>query len=331
MQAASSNYWRVIIVTMLLLSLPLSARAGKNQAAEGPAAVVNESVITLAAFEKAVSRVEQRFTGSGKILSDSQLSEIQKDVLEELINRELLHQESQKRGFNVDAAEVKAQLSSMRNQYATEAEFNRALNMMGFLETDIESQIKQLMEIRRFVNEFIAQKITIPEKDIRASYDSHPHIFQRPASIRASHILIKVDPSADKVKQDEARRQIEIIRQKLKAGEDFAKLAKEYSQGPSSTKGGDLGYFQRGQMVAPFETAAFALKPGQISDIVKTRFGYHIIKVFDKKPKTTIPYEDARARIAQYLKNEKIQNQVNQYVDKLKQSATIKRYVPISR
>lgn len=330
MQNKSLNYCWAIVMTMVLLSQPLSARAGKKQASEGLAAKVNESVITLEVFEREVGQVRQRFEGSGKKLSESQLSELQKDVLEELINRELLHQETQKKGFKVEAAEVKAQLSSMRNQYATEADFNRALSRMGFLKTDMESQIKQWMEIRQFVNDQIAKKVTIPEKDIKASYDSHPHIFKRPESIRAGHILIKVDPKADELQQAAARKEIEAIKNKLEKGEDFVALAKAHSQGPSSTKGGDLGYFSRGQMVAPFEAAAFALKPGEISDIVKTRFGYHIIKLFDKKPKTIIPYEDARDRIAKYLKNQKVQKQLNQYVEQLKKSANIERFIPKS-
>jgi peptidyl-prolyl cis-trans isomerase C len=274
-----------------------------------------------------VTQVEQRFTRMGRSLSDSQLSEIKKDVLEELINRELLLQESKKSGVTVEAAEVKEQLDQMRSQYATDAEFKRTLNMMGFSGTNIESQIKEWMEVRRFVNDRIAKKIIIPEKDIKASYDSHPHIFKRPESVHAAHILIKVDPAADKLQKSEARKEIAMIKNKLKRGEDFAALAKVYSQGPSSVKGGDLGYFGRGQMVKPFETAAFALKPGEVSGIVKTRFGYHIIKVFDKKPPVTIPYEDARKRIAQHLKNQKVQKQLNQYIDELKKNAVIKRSI----
>ena len=321
------NYFWAIVMTMVLAALPLPAWAGKKQAPEDFAAAVNESVISRQDFDMTVIQAEQRFARMGKQLGASQLSEIKKEVLEELINRELLHQESQKRGVKVDAAEVKEQLNRMRSQYATEAEFKRALSTMGFYETNMESQIKEWMEIRRFVNDHIAKKITIPEEDIKASYDSHPQIFQRPESVHAAHILIKVDPAADESQKAEARKKIAMINKKLKEGEDFAALAAAFSQGPSGAKGGDLGYFGRGQMVKPFETAAFALKPGEVSGIIETRFGYHIIKVFDKKPKTTIPYEIARDRIAQYLKNEKVQKQVNQYVDELKKNATIKRLI----
>jgi len=312
---------------MVFLIISATAWAGKKQAPEDFVAAVNESVIKRELFDWTMNQVEQRFARMGKQLSDSQLLEIKTNVLEELIDRELLLQESQKSGVKIEVAEVKAQLDRMRSQYATEAEFKRALNTMGFFGTNIEFQLKEWMEIRRFVNDRIANKIEIPEEDIRASYDSHPHIFKRPESVQASHILIKVDPTANELQKAEARKEIAMIDKKLKAGEDFAALAKAYSQGPSNVKGGDLGYFGRGQMVKPFEAAAFALKPGEVSGIVETRFGYHIIKVFDKKPPMAIPYEEARDRISQYLKNAKIQKQLNQYVDELKKNATIKRFL----
>ena len=325
MQRLLNCFW-AIVMTMVLAALPWSAWAEKKQAPEDSVAMVNESVIKREDFDRAVAQIEQRFTRMGRPLSDSQFAEIKKNVLEELIHRELLLQESQKSGVKIEAAEVKEQIDRMRSQYPSEAEFKSALNMMGFSAKNIESQLKERMELRQFINDRIAKKITIPEEDIKASYDSHPQIFKRPESVQASHILIKVDPAANELQKAEARKEIAMIANKLKKGEDFAALAKAYSQGPSSVKGGDLGYFSRGQMVKPFETAAFALQPGEVSGIVETRFGYHIIKVFDKKPPTAIPYETARERIAQYLKNEKVQKQLNQYVDELKKNAAIKRF-----
>jgi peptidyl-prolyl cis-trans isomerase C len=111
----------------------------------------------------------------------------------------------------------------------------------------------------------------------------------------------------------------------LQKGEDFASLAKEFSQCPSNAKGGDLGYFQRGQMVPPFEQVAFALKPGAVSDIVETKFGYHLIKVIDKKAETTIPYKDVKEKLEQNLKREKIQKEVTLYVEKLKEKAKVEK------
>ena len=104
-------------------------------------------------------------------------------------------------------------------------------------------------------------------------------------------------------------------------------LAREYSEGPSSVKGGDLGYFGRGQMVKPFEDVAFALEIGELSDVVETRFGYHLIKVTGKKPETVIAYADIKERLQQYLKDEKVQQEVNAYVEDLKTKAKVEKFL----
>ena len=111
--------------------------------------------------------------------------------------------------------------------------------------------------------------------------------------------------------------------QKLVAGGDFAELAKQFSDCPSSSRGGDLGYFSRGKMVKPFEDAAFALKIGEMSNVVETKFGYHVIKVTDKKPESVTEFDKEKEKLSNYLKREKIQKAVEEYVAKLKQTAKI--------
>ena len=119
----------------------------------------------------------------------------------------------------------------------------------------------------------------------------------------------------------------EDLQGKLQKGEDFGALAKEYSEGPSGPKGGELGYFTRGQMAKPFEDAAFAMKPGEVSGKVETRFGYHLIKVTDKTPETTMSYDDVKDRLGEFLKQKKMQEEINVYVKSLEEQAKIERFV----
>ncbi len=148
------------------------------------------------------------------------MAELKKNILESLIEREVLYQQSQKAGIQITDKKVDDQLAGIKKRFH---------------------------------------------------------------QVKASHILIKVDAKTDEAKKTEARKKIEEVQQKLKDGGDFAALAKEYSEGPSNVKGGDLGYFGRGQMAKPFEDAAFALTPNEVSDVVETRFGYHLIKVYDNE------------------------------------------------
>jgi peptidyl-prolyl cis-trans isomerase C len=173
----------------------------------------------------------------------------------------------------------------------------------------------------------VRQKITVTAEESNKFYNDNPNFFKQPEQVKASHILIKVAPSAEESKKIQARKKIETVQKKVRQGEDFGLLAKANSEGPTAQRSGDLGYFSRGQMVKPFEDAAFALNVGEVSEIVETQFGYHLIKVTDKKPARTIPYKEVQQMLEQHLKNEKEKTEIQDYIENLKKSATIKIFI----
>ena len=320
MQTKRRRWFWALAATLAFVPIAFLASALGKQPSGGTVAVVNGSVITQEDFDREMSRVQHRLLNMGKPLIDSQIPEIKKEVLENLINRELLYQESQGKGIN-------EQVMTLKKRFPSEAEFKSALMKANLSEAAIKAQIKRGLAIQQFIDAHIAQKATVSDQEIKAFYESRPALFKQPEQVRASHILIKVEPQADESQKTAARKKIEEIQQRLQKGEDFAALAQEFSQCPSSAKGGDLGYFRRGQMVKPFEEAAFALKPGEVSDVVETKFGYHLIKVIEKKPETTIAYEDIKDRLEQYLKQEKVQKEVSLYAQKLKEKAKVERFL----
>ena len=141
----------------------------------------------------------------------------------------------------------------------------------------------------------------VSDEQVKEYYDAHTDEFKQEETVEAKHILIKVDENAEEAVVEEKRQQIAGILEKARAGEDFATLAKEYSEGPSKDNGGDLGAFGRGQMVKPFEDAAFSMKAGEISDPVRTRFGWHIIKVENVNEAKTLTLEEASEKIRDNL------------------------------
>jgi peptidyl-prolyl cis-trans isomerase D len=159
------------------------------------------------------------------------------------------------------------------------------------------------------------QTVTLTPQEIQRYYNDNIQQFQTPEQVRASHILLKTDG------KDEAavRKQAEEILKEAKApGADFAALAKKYSEDEGSKdKGGDVDYFTRGRMVPEFEQAAFSMQVGQISDLVKSQYGFHIIKVTDKKPATTRPFDEVKAQIESELKAQKADQQVADLATKL--------------
>jgi peptidyl-prolyl cis-trans isomerase C len=290
-------------------------------------AVVNGTIITQGEFDRELDFYVRRATQGGQQTPEFQKAKIRTDVLESLIERELLYQETQKQGIKIKTDAIAQQLKSLKQRYPTEAEFNKLLSDMGLKESDVENQIKRGMAIQELIDKEVTPKVVITDQESKTYYDTNPQFFQQPEQVKASHILIKVDADATEAQKTEAREKIKEVQQKVQKGEDFASLAKTYSEGPSGPRGGDLGYFRRGQMVKPFEDAAFSLKPNETSDIVETRFGYHLIMVVDKKPERTMAYAEVKDRLNARLKQQKMESEANIYIDNLKKNAKIEKFL----
>jgi len=321
------RYFWLSAITIVLACFSLQASASEKKASDGKVAVVNGTVITQEDLDRELGVVQQRLLSDGKVLNESQLLETKKRVLEGLINVELLYQEAQMQGPKVSDEAINEQLGTVKSRFPSEDEFKSSLTKMNLTEADLITQIKRALTVQQFIDKKFVQKVTVSDKETRAYYDANQAAFKQPEQVKASHILIKVGPQADEPQKAAARKKIEEIQQKVQKGEDFAALAKEFSEGPSSAKDGDLGYFRKGQMMKPFEDAAFALKPGEVSDIVETSFGYHLIKLADKKPESTIAYEDIKDRIQAYLKQKKVSEQVELYVADLRGKAKVEQFL----
>lgn len=198
----------------------------------------------------------------------------------------------------------------------------------SFFESDISAQIQE-EEIEKYYQENkelfrkpeqiqvsyllveskpFEEQVTITEEAVTQYYNAHKEDYRREERVRARHILIKVDPEAKPEEEEQAKaRAEEILRQVKAEGADFAQIAKEVSEDPSSAqRGGDLGYFGRGAMVKPFEEMAFTLQPGEISPLVRTNFGYHIIRVEDKQEAGYQPLEEIKVLLTEQLKREEV-------------------------
>jgi peptidyl-prolyl cis-trans isomerase D len=175
--------------------------------------------------------------------------------------------------------------------------------------------------------EQVRQSIVVPETEIAAFYQQNLSQYQTPAQVRASHILFKLEGKDEKAVQATAE---EVLKKAKAPGADFAALAKQYSEDDSnSANGGDLDYFGRGRMVAEFEQAAFAMKNGEISNLVKTAFGFHIIKMVDNKPETTRPIAEVRTEIEDQLKWQKAQAEAERVAKTLE--STVKTPADLDR
>ena len=312
---------------MAICFLTGPAWADKAASSDKEAASVNGKPISKIQYERDLSMLQKRAAKEGRRLSDADLTTVKKQVLENLIDAEVLYQQSQKQGIKVEDQAVKEQIEKIKKRFPDEAEFKKALKGMGISEKEIRAQFQRGLAIKQLLDTNVLQKITVTEEESKKFYDNNPNLFKQPDQVKASHILIKVAPDAEESKKKQAREKIETIQKKVNQGEDFGSLAKANSEGPTAQREGDLGYFSRGQMVKPFEDAAFALNIGEVSGIVETQFGYHLIKLTDKKPARTIPYKEVQLRLDQHLKKETEKTEIQSYIENLKKSAKIKRFI----
>jgi peptidyl-prolyl cis-trans isomerase C len=322
MNLLNGKSWIQFAAFFICILITFTAAAEEQKAAE-----INGVVITKEQFDKEMNIHLARVSNQGQQISEDQKAGLKKDILEGLIERELLYQESQKAGIIVNDQMVEDQLAAIKKRFPGETEFKIALGKMNLTEDEVKMQIARGLAIRQLIEQQVTSKIVITDVETKAYYDGNPQMFKQPEQVKASHILIKVEAGATEAQKTEARKKIDTVQQKLKDGGDFAELAKEYSEGPTKTRGGDLGFFRRGQMVKPFDDVVFNMKTNEVSGMVETRFGYHIIKVYDKKPEETLAYADVKEKLNQRMKQERVEKDANLYVNQLKKGAKIEKYI----
>nr|WP_223921079.1 peptidylprolyl isomerase [Geobacter sp. AOG2] len=254
--------------------------------------------------------------------------EFEKQALNQLIGAELLFQAGQRLAVKDLDKRTDAKLAKIKGGFPDAKEYDKALQRIGMNEKMLHDSTRRELVIANFIDTNISPKITVSDEEIKKFYEQNPDKFRQPEQIRASHILIGVDGKAGVEEKKIARDKAEKLRKELLAGADFVKLAKENSTCPSSRQGGDLGYFSKGKMDPKFEQAAFALEPGGLSNVVETRFGYHIIKLLNRKKAETVSLAEAREKIEDYLRTQKTNVAIGDFVGEARKSAKVDVLLP---
>lgn len=241
-------------------------------------------------------------------------------LVDSIIQEKLLSQEAKKQSLTIDESELKNNVDQWKNSITKDTTAKEYYEKNGITEEVVTDVFKEQMNISALEANY-AKNNPVTQEEIDKYYNEHKSEYTN-AQVKASHIIIKTqnddgtEMSQDKV--DSAKKQIDEIYAKIKAGEDFAKLAKQYSQDASKDAGGDLGFFSKGQMVKEFEEVAFSMKVGEVSEPFKTKYGYHVVKLTDKKEDTTDPKQ-----VKEFLKGTLQQEKFTKYVEELKKAAKI--------
>lgn len=297
---------------------PPAAAAAKPVPAELPDVVarVNGQTISRDDLQQAVGELEAR---AGQSVPADQRDRVVRGVLDQLIAYRLLAQESASRKVAIPDADVDARIAQIRSQFPSEQQFTQTLAQRKLTLEGLRVDIREGMQIDHMIDAEVATRTSVTPEQVNDFYTKNPSEFQQAERVRASHILIRVPEGGDAAAKEQARTRAAEILKEVKAGRDFAALAKEHSQDPGSApSGGELGAFERGQMVGPFEEAAFSLPAGQTSELVETQFGFHIIKVVEKQTARAIPLEEVRKQVEQYLQGQNKERETQVFIDALK-------------
>jgi peptidyl-prolyl cis-trans isomerase C len=268
-------------------------------------------------FDRLVKQMEMQ---AGQPVPPNRRDEVYRAVLEQLVTYTALVHETKARKIDVTPAEAKqvsdAKIAELRQQIPDPKAFNKALADRNMTLERLRADIRNDIAINKMMQAEVANAPAVSDADVREFYDKNPNEF---SGLRASHILIR--PSGfDEDSKKKAKAQAEDILKQARAGGDFAELARKHSADGSAQQGGDLGFFTKGSMVPAFADAAFALKPGEISNVVETQFGFHIIKAVERKD---VPMEEATTKIREFLTAKRRDERQQAFVSEVKNRSRI--------
>jgi peptidyl-prolyl cis-trans isomerase C len=252
-----------------------------------------------------------------------------KQVLEGLVAQTLLVEDAKRQGVQVSDEELKPQLAALRGRFPDEATYKKALEQEGITEKQLQEKLRQEAVIQKYVGTKILNEVAVTDQAAREFYDKNLDKMQRPERAHLRHILIRAEPNAAAADKEKAKSKAEDVLKRIQGGEDFAKLAAENSDDPGSkVRGGDLSWMARGQTVPAFEKAAFALtKPNDLSGVVETQFGYHIIQLVEREAASAVPFEEARPRITQMLQQRQVGERLQARVEDLKKKGKVETFM----
>jgi parvulin-like peptidyl-prolyl isomerase len=300
------------------------------RAAEAPPAPVAAAEIVARVNGQPVLRrdfdlaVQLQFQGRAASVGHAELKAVREKVLEKLIDNEILFQRASSRGTKVADKEVDAEAERIQSAWESGEAFSAFLRDSGISAAEFRGQVRRTLVVTRFVDEEVAGDLKLEEADLRRYYDQNPKEIIRPESVRLSQIMVRA-PTGSPGERAQARQRIEAILKKLHSGLDFADAARKYSDGPEAERGGDAGFVTRGSRPPPVERAAFQMQPGETSDIIETRVGFHIIRVGEQRPEGPVPFEETREMIRARLTAREREEKIGDYVAGLKEKARVER------
>ena len=309
-------------------------RGGKKglPQATGPIAHVDGEPIPADRFNREMKKVAR-----SKQFPPKLVRKFQSRLVDKLIDRTLIERAVADSSVEVSDQAIDKKLEQVRSRVKKRAKaagkdvegksLEQLTQKLGISGDDLRNSIRQSIAIEKLL---VQKGLELPtDEDIRNYYEDNQSKFEQPEQVRARHILVRVKPDAEQKVWDQAEKRIKEIHNKASGDKDFAKLARNHSDGPRASKGGDLGFASRAQlkkMDPKFAETAFSLDSDKLSDPVKTRYGWHIVKKVEHREAESVPYEKVESKIRDQLKNKKVKKKLETYVKELRSKASVEKH-----
>jgi peptidyl-prolyl cis-trans isomerase SurA len=312
-----------------LLVLPLALTA--DTVVEDIIARINNQIITRSEYLRSKEQLKQEVQQQDPAHADKILAEKDKDVLRDLIDQQLLLDKGKDMGITADTDLVK-RLDEMRKDMNLESmeDLEKAAQSQGVSFEDFKQNLKNQIITQRVIGQEVGQKMSITKEEMQAFYEAHKAQLEQPEQIRLSEILVSTEKKDDKDPATDEEKRLEAAQAKAKdlleqmhKGAAFDETAKKNSDGPTAAQGGDLGYFKRGVLAKELEDKTFAMKPGDVSDVIRTKQGFVLLKVVEHQQAGVPPLSQIEPRVQDAIYMSKLQPALRAYLQKLREDAYI--------
>jgi len=317
-----------------LLALGFGAQVWAQGSHPGIAVRVNDVEISNERFNAFYQEYRRphgiNIAGRGDHLD--KLTRLRREAMDLMVEQELIRQAAEAQGIEVSSEEIDAALAEVSDPFKTPDEFTRRIQNEGYTQDSYREHVARMIAAAKYLDGVRAGVATVSDEELETYYRDNEVRLTLPEQVRVRHILLTWKPMGTTDDRAAIRKQMVPILDKARAGEDFAALAREHSDDSATTQnGGDTGLFHRGQMVPAFESVAFALQPGEVSDPVDTPFGVHIIRLEEREEARLLPLDEVREQLREHIREEKMTAAVAEENARLRQEGEVAILIPLER
>jgi peptidyl-prolyl cis-trans isomerase SurA len=319
---------RKLLSLLVFLSVACSLAFSADTVIEQVAARVNDQIVTRTEYMRSRDQLKQEIAQQEVPNPDKAFAEREKDVLRDLIDQQLLLSKGKDLGITADTELIK-RLDEMRKQMKLDSmeDLEKAAQSQGISFEDFKQNMRNQIITQQVIGREVGSHMTVAKDDEQKFYDDHKQELMQPEQIRLSEILINVAPG-DKGADDPqalaaAQAKADGLLADIKKGAKFDDVAKKNSNGPTAAQGGDLGYFKRGVLAKELEEKTFSMKPGEVSDVIRTKQGFVILNVVEHQEAGIPPFKDVEAKVQDAIYMQKLQPALRAYLSKLRTEAYI--------